>query len=226
MEIPTLSLAMLRGKKVWSREGCEGQVDPCSRACSLPGSRAFAVASSALPWQLPAPGFPADLAPEPRASAASRSLLYRRSQRSLAFLPPAFPRSPSHSLFLSFPFLLFSSFFFSFGRVERPSRPRPKEVVDRRRKEISRAISRLRRATTRARPRAYTRAHTGTRYPLTHRQCVPLSYQLIAGRSLSAWDVFSHGLHFARPPPCARPRVPARPVSAQRNARRCKIAGN
>ena len=128
--------------------------------------------------------------------------------------------------FLSFLFLLFSSFFFSFGRVERPSRPRPKEVVDRRRKEISRAISRLRRATTRARPRAYTRAHTGTRYPLTHRQCVPLSYQLIAGRSLSAWDVFSHGLHFARPPPCARPRVPARPVSAQRNARRCKLAGN
>lgn len=134
----------------------------------------------------------------------------------------------------AFPFLssrsfsspLFSSLSFSFGRVERPSRPRPKEVVDRRRKEISRAISRLRRATTRARPRAYTRAHTGTRYPLTHRQCVPLSYQLIAGRSLSAWDVFSHGLHFARPPPCARPRVPARPVSAQRNARRCKLAGN
>lgn len=38
---------------------------------------------------------------------------------------------------------------------------------------------------------------------LTRRQRVPLSYQLIAGRFLSPWDVFSHGLQlslYPRPP--------------------------
>lgn len=172
-----------------------------------------------MPWQLPAPGFPADLAPEPRVPQPRDPFFIGAPDASLP--PSAFPLPLLlPPLRFSFPLLsirLLSSLFFSFRWVETiETETEPKEVVDRRHKEISRAISRLRHATTRTLPRAYTRAHTHTRvtYPLTHRQCVPLSYQLIAGRSLSAWDVFSHGLHFPRSPPCARPRVPTRPVSA------------
>lgn len=48
---------------------------------------AFAAASSALPWQLPAAGFPADLARNQSSGASGgrpRSLLYRRSQEAIS----------------------------------------------------------------------------------------------------------------------------------------------
>lgn len=174
---------------------------------SLQLAGAFAVASSALPWRLPAPGFPADLAPEPLVPqprdpffiGAPNALSHSSLPLRFSFPLPSFPLLP----FSSPPF-------FRSGRDHRDRRKSSTGVVRRYRARYPGYGT-----PPPVRDLVRTRAHTHARYPLTHRQCVPLSYQLIAGRSLSAWDAFSHGLHFPRPPPCARPRVPTRPVSAQ-----------
>lgn len=120
-EIPTLSLAMLRRKKVWPEkrgkqrgmrnQGCEGQVDPCSRACSLPELSRWQAAPCLGDFRHPA---------SPRT--LPRNLSFRSLEiPSLSALPTLsrIPPSPFAFPFLSLPFLSSRSpLLLSFGRVE------------------------------------------------------------------------------------------------------------
>lgn len=215
---------MLRRKKVWPEkrgkqrgmrnQGCEGQVDPCSRACSLPELSRWQAAPCLGDFRHPA---------SPRT--LPRNLSFRSLEiPSLSALPTLSRIPPSRSpLFLSSPFLssppVLLSSFLSVG--SRPSRP--KEVVDRRRKEISRAISRLRHATTRTRPRAYTRAHTRALPVNAPPMCaavVPINRREI----LIGMGCFQSRPALSAP---AALRAAARPDASRfRAARRREIAGN
>lgn len=165
----------------------EGQVDPCNVLAVRFGSgwRSFRGGKQRLALATSGSWLPRGPFPEPEFRGKQRDNLEIPSLSALPGRPRRSTSLPSSlgfllSLSLYF-FLLVSSRHVASRRAERP----------RRRRKSSTGVIRRYRA-------RYPGYRTAAVYPLTHRQCVPLSYQLIAGRSLSPWDVFSHGLHFPR----------------------------
>jgi len=153
----------------------ERQVDPCTGRSSLPRSESFRAVKHGAPQhgdfrQL------ASLQAFPGTTVPVR--ICGTLRRGARVVPSLSAPSGTLALFIFF-FALVDK---NLTRRWRDGREETKESsTERRHKKISREIH----------GRTVT---AGALRDLTQRQRVPLSYQLIAGRFLSLWDVFSHGL--------------------------------